>query len=115
MKLTRIYTGDDGLSHFDEIEYELSASRDGMVSELIPVKGMILRETAGDYDLDFHRAPRRQFVINLDAAVEITAGDGTKRVFGPGELFLAEDTTGQGHMSRAVEGRVRHSIFVALE
>ena len=115
MKVTRIYTGDDGQSHFDDVEYDLTASGVGMVSKLIPATGMILRETPGDYDLDFHPAPRRQFVINLDAAVEITAGDGTKRVFGPGELFLAEDTPGQGHMSRAVEGRVRHSIFVALE
>ena len=76
---------------------------------------MVLRETPGDYDLDFHPAPRRQFIINLDAAVEITVGDGTKRVIGPGELFLAEDTTGQGHISRAVDGKVRHSVFVTLE
>ena len=115
MKVTRIYTGDDGQSHFEDIEYDLSASAAGRVSELIPAQGMILRETPGDYNLDFHPAPRRQFVINLDAAVEISVGDGTKRVFGPGEVFLAEDTTGQGHMSRAIDGRVRHSIFVTLE
>ncbi len=115
MKLTRIFTGDDGKSHFDDIEYDLSPSGIGFLSETIPAKGMVLRETPGDYDLDFHPAPRRQFIINLDAAVEITVGDGTKRVIGPGELFLAEDTTGQGHISRAVDGKVRHSVFVTLE
>ncbi len=115
MRVTRVYTGDDGQSHFDEVEYELSPSGIGLLSELIPAKGMIIRETPGDYNLDFHPAPRRQFIINLDAAVEITVGDGSKRVIGPGEFFLAEDTTGQGHISRAVDGKVRHSIFVTLE
>jgi hypothetical protein len=36
-------------------------------------------------------------------------------VFGPGEVFLAEDTTGQGHISKAVAGQVRHSVFIVLE
>lgn len=115
MNVTRLYTGDDGQSHFEDLDYELFASGVGKLSELIPAKGMILRETAADYDLDFHTAPRRQFIINLDASVEITVGDGTKRVLGPGDIFLAEDTTGQGHISRSVDGKVRHSVFVTLE
>lgn len=115
MKVTRVFTGPDGKSHFEDIDYALSESGVGLLSELIPVKGMIFRETPGNYDLDFHPAPRRQYIVNLDAAVEITVGDGSKRVIGAGEVLLAEDTTGQGHISRAVDGKVRHSIFVTLE
>ena len=115
MKIPRLYTGDDGKSHFGEIEFPLGPGPHGSVSEMVAAKGVIFRETPADYDLDFHPAPRRQLVINLDASVEITVGDGSRRVFGPGEVFLAEDTTGQGHISRAVDGKVRHSIFVALE
>jgi arginine repressor len=33
-----------------------------------------------DYDLDWHPAPRRQYIINLDAGVQITASDGEARV-----------------------------------
>ena len=40
-------------------------------------------------------------------------GDGTRRTFGPGEVLLAADTTGQGHISREVEGP-RRQIFVPL-
>lgn len=115
MKVTRIYTGEDGQSHFEDLDYELHPSKVGLLSELIPATGAILRETPGDYDYDFHTAPRRQFVVNLDASVEIEVGDGSKRLLGPGEVFLTEDTTGQGHISRAVDGKVRHSIFIALE
>ena len=115
MKVTRIYTGDDNLSHFEDIEVELKPQGAGLLSERVPVTGVIFRETGGDYDLDFHNAPRRQYVVNLDGSVEITVGGGEKRVLGPGEVFLAEDTTGQGHISRAVDGKVRHSLFITLD
>ena len=115
MKVTRLYTGLDGQSHFEEIEYDLHDSPVGRVSEKIVASGVIFRETPSDYNLDFHPAPRRQFIINLDAAVEITVGDGTSKVIGPGEILLAEDTTGQGHISRAVDGKVRHNVFVTLD
>ena len=54
-------------------------------------------------------------MINLDGAVELEVGDGTRRVLGPGDVLLAEDTTGRGHKSRAVDGRSRRSIFVTLD
>ena len=68
-----------------------------------------------DYDLDWHPAPRRQYIINLDAGVEITASDGEKRRIGAGEVVLVEDTWGKGHLSKAVDGKLRHCIFVPVE
>lgn len=117
MKVTRIYTGDDMQSHFEGIEVEIGPSPQGhgSLSERFPASGVIFRETDGDYDLDFHVAPRRQYVVNLDGSVEITVGSGETRVIGPGEVFLAEDTTGQGHISRAVDGQVRHSLWITLD
>ncbi len=117
MKVTRIYTGDDKQSHFEDIEVDigLSPQGHGLLSERFPATGVIFRETGGDYDLDFHNAPRRQYVVNLDGSVEITVGSGEKRVIGPGEVFLAEDTDGQGHISRAVDGKVRHSLWITLD
>jgi hypothetical protein len=115
MKVTRIYTGDDNRSHFEDIEIDIAPSKSGLISEIIPATGVIFRETSGDYDYDFHTAPRRQYIINLDAAVEITVGSGEKRILEQGEVFLAEDTTGQGHISRAVDGKIRHSMFITLD
>ena len=79
MHVTRIYTGKDNQSHFEDIEVELGPNRVGAVSELFPATGVIFRETGGDYDYDFHNAPRRQYVVNLDGAVEITVGSGEKK------------------------------------
>jgi hypothetical protein len=117
MKILRIYTGDDGESHFEDIEVALVDRGVGIgaISELEGATGVLFRETGSDYNFDFHNAPRRQYVINLDASVEIEIGDGTRRVLGPGDILLAEDTTGHGHISRSADGKPRRSIFVTLD
>ena len=116
MKITRIYTGEDRKSHFEDLEISLKDGGKGnFLSDLIKASGIIFRETDGSYDLDFHNAPRRQYVINLEGEVEIEVGDGSRRVFGSGAIFLAEDTTGQGHKSRAVGGKPRKSLFITLD
>ncbi len=116
MKITRVYSGDDGESYFEDMEIDLvERGAIGSLSKLFDATGVLFRTTRGDYELDFHCAPRRQFVINLDGSVELETGDGSKRVLGPGDVLLAEDTTGRGHISRAVDGRPRRSIFVTLD
>ena len=116
MKVTRIYTGEDNESHFEDLEIPLKdLGSIGSISSLEGATGIAFRETEGDYDFGFHNAPRRQYVINLNAGVEIEVGDGTRRLLGAGEVLLAEDTTGRGHISRAVDGRPRRSIFVTLD
>lgn len=116
MQLLRVYTGDDGRSHFEELPIKLSdRGHVGRISALVPARGVMFREVDGDYDLDFHNAPRRQFVINLKGSVDLEVGDGTVRRLGPGDILLAEDTTGQGHRSRAVDGEPRACLFIPLE
>ena len=116
MKITRLYDGSDGKSHFEDIDIPLIEGKPGeRRSELIEATGIILRETSGEFNIDWHNAPRRQLVITLAGEGEIMVGDGTTRRFGPGDIMLAEDTTGQGHITRAVDKRPRISIFVALD
>ena len=117
MRVTRLYTGSDGESHFEDLEIPLADRGEiGALSELIPATGLILRETGPDYDYDFHNAPRRQYIVMLSGGrVEIELGDGSKRRFGPGDILLAEDTTGRGHISRALDPEPRVSLFITLE
>ena len=115
MQVTRVYTGEDGESHFEDVEIDLEDRGPmGRISALVAGKGVIFREVDGDYDLDFHNAPRRQYVVNLTGSVELEVGDGTQRLLGPGEILLAEDTTGRGHKSRAVSNESRTCLFIPL-
>jgi len=116
MRIHNIYVDDKGETHFRDVQVEwIHEGPGGKLSRRHCATGVIFRETAGDYDLDWHPAPRRQYIVNLDAGVEITASDGEKRVIGAGEVLLVEDVTGKGHLSKAVSGQIRHSIFIPIE
>ena len=47
--------------------------------------------------LGLHPPPRRQWVIILQGAMEISTTSGERRRFGAGDCLLAEDLNGQGH------------------
>jgi hypothetical protein len=74
---------------------------------------VIFRENPVGASLDFHNTPRRQFVITISGVGELECGDGTQRRLGPGDILLADDTTGQGHITREIQGP-RRTIYVPL-
>ena len=113
MQITRVYTGDDGESHFETIDIAMSESRYGSLSQLFEAEGVMFRTTPTGGELDFHNAPRRQFVVNLSGTVEIEVGDGAKLQLHGGDILLADDVSGRGHITRDVEGP-RHSLFIPL-
>src|SRR5205823_6232381 len=100
--------------HFRDVEVPLSgADADQEVSDPLVVATMDFQRTGPAYVFN-KPAPRRHFVINISGTVEIEAGDGEVRRFGPGSVFLADDTTGSGHKTRIIDGVERYSIRVRL-
>jgi hypothetical protein len=116
MKVTRLYTGPDGKTKVEEYEVPLKPQGRGTeLSEIVRVESLQFRRTNQDYNLDWHPAPRRQFVVTLGPGEsEIELEGGRKLRLGPGHILLAEDTTGQGHISRAVGSEERLSLFITL-
>jgi hypothetical protein len=116
MRIHNIYVDGAGETHWRDIEVQWVEERNGSkLSARLPANGIIFRETGGDYDLSWHPAPRRQYIINLDGGVKITASDGEAREIGAGEVILVEDISGKGHLSKSIGGAMRHSIFVPIE
>jgi uncharacterized cupin superfamily protein len=115
MKIVRLYTGTDNESHFEEIDVELNLRGHMEVSELQPAHGILFRRVPPTHRSNYHPAPRRQYVITLAGQVEIEIGDGTVRRFGPGDVMLAEDTTGHGHITRVIGGQPRDCIMIPLK
>ena len=115
MRIHNLYTNTNGESHFRDIEIDWAEERRGSkLSKRLPATGIIFRETGAEYDLDWHPAPRRQYIVNLDGGVRITASDGESRIIGAGEVILVEDTTGKGHLSQGL-GKMRHSLFIPVD
>lgn len=95
MLFCRLYTGADGQSHFEDLSQTEGSTH--FLSNL-PVKTLVFKNDMNRDDLHgFHNAPRRQWCITLSGSVDIGLGDGSVKTFGPGDVFLAEDVTGQGH------------------
>jgi len=95
-KVVRIYTTSDGGSRVEDVAISPDAKP-------IPVTRM----TAGAYRgsgaraPDWHNAPRKQFAINMTGELEVELTDGSRRKIGS-ELVFLEDTTGKGHITRAL-------------
>ncbi len=116
MEITRIYTGDDGQSHFEDLSVDMvDQQMMGALSDPWSASAVQFREVDADYLLDYHNAPRRQLVVNLTGSVEIEVGSGETRMLGPGTILLAEDLDGQGHISRNPSGEPRTCLFIHLD
>lgn len=98
MGIYRMYTGDDGQTHIEETT--LAAHPE--LAEAVKATSITFRENEAGRFIDWHPAPRRQYVICLSGGIEIGLGDGSTHVFGPGDARLVEDTTGQGHTTKTV-------------
>jgi quercetin dioxygenase-like cupin family protein len=115
----RIYSGDDGESHVAELPLTMKPFVDvegahGRSSAMQPAQGIVFREAPAGYVLDWHCAPRRQYAISLAGTAEIEVGDGTVVRVKPGDVVLAEDLTGRGHVTRVVGDQPRVYAVVPL-
>jgi hypothetical protein len=115
VKVTRLYTGPDGKTKTEEFEIPLkSRDRGTDVSASVQATTLQMRRTNQDYFLDWHPASRRQLVLTLAGESEIELEGGRKLRLGPGHILLAEDITGQGHISRAIGSKDRIVVDVGL-
>ena len=116
MKILRLYTDRQGETHFEEMDIPLKYALGGAwnTSRRLRGKGLILAESTLQHEVDWELAPRRQYFVNLDTPVEITASDGETRRIDLGDIVLMEDTTGKGHVSRTPIRRARRSVFIPI-
>jgi quercetin dioxygenase-like cupin family protein len=111
MAITRMYTGDDGESHIEEICLESYPE----LAAGLTASSITFRSYEPGHFLDWHTGPRRQFVITVAGEGEIGLGDGSLHRFGPGHVNLVEDTTGRGHTTCVVSDVPRITATVPVD
>ena len=114
MQVVRIFTGEDGESHIEEMELPFEQVGHALRTATEAATGVQFSSLKPTQLVDFHTAPRRQYVITLQGQVEIGIGDGTKRIFNVGDIELCEDLTGRGHTTRSVGDVERISVQIPL-
>jgi hypothetical protein len=95
-KVVRVYATDDGGSRVEELTISPNAKPIDITRMTASVYG-----GSGARAPDWHTAPRKQFAINMTGELEVELTDGTRRKIGSDLVFL-EDTTGKGHVTRAL-------------
>ena len=110
VQIVRVYAGSDGESHFEDITPDQFAE---IAKNLGTGPINVNRRTSPSFS-DYHVAPRRQYVVNMSGTAEFEVADGTvKRLF-PGDVLVAEDLTGHGHIARSIGDEFRVSLAVPL-
>jgi quercetin dioxygenase-like cupin family protein len=102
----RLYTGSDHASHVEEGTVEAKVTTSAV--------SVSFAESAPHSSLDWHNAPTRQFVITLSGTLEFKMRDGTSFTIRPGDVMLAEDTTGSGHAWRLIDDQPWRRAYVVL-
>jgi hypothetical protein len=116
MSFVRIYADIDGKSKFEEfkVPFEFGDALD-VGTYRGKTSWLEFRHQPPGFIQNWHRAPRRQYVITLTGEAELEAGSGERRRFGPGDVLLADDLTGDGHVTKVISDVVRVSIAVPIE
>ena len=112
-RLVRIYADRDGESHVERLELTVANPPEpGTAGGTIPVEGhAVLRAypVAGpDAEravVDWHRVPRKTFVVAISGGIEVEVSDGRRMAIEKGDLVFLEDTVGKGHVTR-LQGNV---------
>jgi len=116
VKIHRFFTGPDGLTHAEEIEVKFDMGDGGNgLYKFLSNSGAVLRRSPPGRVNDWHTASRRQYIITLSGHGELVLSGGQTLKVGPGDIELAEDTTGKGHITRTVGTEDRISIAIPVD
>lgn len=94
IKAYKLYTGEDGDSHF--------------------MRGVVM-ETPPHGRYDWHTAPEEQYVITLYGILEFTTRGGDSFVLRPGDVLIAKDTTGTAHSWRLIDDQPWRRLYVVFK
>lgn len=107
IKAYYLYTGKDGHSH---------VTRGSIVDKItIPAESILYEESQPRASLDWHNAPATQYVITLAGVLEFVTRTAETFTINPGDILIAEDTTGSGHKWRLTNDQPWKRAYVVFK
>ena len=111
IQIVTVYPGADGESRL----FDVTADQFAEIVKHIGEGPTRLNQNQSPSVDDYHNASRVQYVVHLAGISEIEVADGTVKRLHPGDVLIAQDTTGHGHITRGIGNESRVSLAVPLE
>ncbi len=121
VRCTKVVADPDGSSRFDDTEVPLLAGTIPesapayLVSEEFTPSRMVFTSFPADFAMEWHPAPRRQYILVLSGSLDVSTSDGDQRVFLAGDVLFMADTTGRGHCTKTAGDEPCVFASVAVE
>lgn len=101
--IKELFVDKSNKSSFRDLVIDLGVNHPlGQYSEPRKVKNMMFRTFPAGLQFDMHVAPCTQYIIYLEGQVEVTTSGGESLVFKAGDVLLANDLSGQGHITKTL-------------
>ena len=116
----RLYADEHGESHFEDVEIDLVSTEYVLpafpldLSSFTPATQFGFMRAPAGWSSEWHPSSARNIFFVLNGEWEVTASDGETRRFAAGSVLLAEDTSGQGHVSRVLGEADSLAVMVQL-
>ena len=120
MRYIRLFSDEQGDSHFDEVEIEFTTTDyvEGaaplQLSHPHAVVDYRFMQAPAGWTSDWHPSSARNLFVVLSGEWEVTASDGDARRFKTADVLLVEDTSGKGHASRVVGDSDSLALMIQL-
>ena len=116
-RYTRVVRTADGGSAFEDAELELGEIAVGegvppMLAGALGAVGDVVFCRFAAFGEEPHPATSPQWVVVLGGVIEVEVTGGDSRRFGAGDLVLATDTSGSGHITRVIGDRPVEALAI---
>ena len=118
-ELTRVVSDSNGQTRFVDDSLPLNLlpfappAPPNEISAHLPAATVTFGRLQPDWFGDWHPTPRKQYIVLLKGAFEVTTGDGASRQISAGQVMLLEDDTGPGHRTRVIGGTAVEYVAIA--
>jgi quercetin dioxygenase-like cupin family protein len=116
IRCIRLWTGADNNSYFEEgvIDLNLKNDRGDVLSSVFTTQTISFQETSAAGKFEWHTAPVRQLVITLSGTLDFVTRNNEHFTINPGDILLAEDTTGTGHSWKLIGSAPWQRAYIVL-
>lgn len=113
IRSVRLFTDESGQSRSEigRLKLQGVGERSSLISQARTVS---FRLTEGGGSFDWHTAPTYQFVVTLRGHLSFETRLGEVFTLNPGDVLIADDTTGGGHRWHLLDGEPWYRAYIAL-